>query len=428
MLGPTALEAPAGADVVRVTTARGDGRGDLGASAAAPRSRSPPRRSPTGGRPTTHASKVKKTRRARSRWRSSATRDILAALGARKNGTFLVGFAAETEDHEANAREKLTRKQLDAIAVNDVAGGRGFGPGENALVVLWGTDGRRELGRASEALLAARLVGRDARDPRKPQLTCCSRSTSATPRPSSARSTTPARWPGRGASRPRARRTADEYGILFSAFFSSAQLRHPRGRRDRRSARSSRSSIGRWSRAARNTSACARPAFTAATQTIIPVRTDRPAEVGADLVAAAIAARELVGAPSIAINFGTATTYGAIDRRRRATSASRSRPGLQVSLDALVGRTGEAAAGRAASAGARRSAAKRFRRCRAGSSTARSAPPRRSWRASAPRSAREARVIASGGLAAVIGGETPVIERVEPHLVLYGLHAHYRSL
>jgi hypothetical protein len=31
-------------------------------------------------------------------------------------------------------------------------------------------------------------------------------------------------------------------------------------------------------------------------------------------------------------------------------------------------------------------------------------------------------------LAAVIGGETSVIERVEPHLVLYGLRAHYLSL
>ena len=41
---------------------------------------------------------------------------------------------------------------------------------------------------------------------------------------------------------------------------------------------------------------------------------------------------------------------------------------------------------------------------------------------------QHARVIASGGLAAVIGGETPVIERVEPHLVLYGLRAHYLTL
>jgi phosphopantothenoylcysteine decarboxylase/phosphopantothenate--cysteine ligase len=83
--------------------------------------------------------------------------DILAALGARKNGTFLVGFAAETRDAETSGREKLVRKGLDAIAVNDVSGERGFGTGDNALVVLWGADGRRDLGRASKRELAARL-------------------------------------------------------------------------------------------------------------------------------------------------------------------------------------------------------------------------------------------------------------------------------
>ena len=85
------------------------------------------------------------------------TPDILAELGARKNGTFLVGFAAETENHEANAREKLRAKHLDAIAVNDVADGAGFGPADNALVLLWGDDGRRALGRASKRELARRL-------------------------------------------------------------------------------------------------------------------------------------------------------------------------------------------------------------------------------------------------------------------------------
>jgi type III pantothenate kinase len=36
-----------------------------------------------------------------------------------------------------------------------------------------------------------------------------------------------------------------------------------------------------------------------------------------------------------------------------------------------------------------------------------------------------ARVIASGGLAPVVAAETAVIERVEPHLVLYGLRVDY---
>ncbi|MHB8229363.1 MAG: bifunctional phosphopantothenoylcysteine decarboxylase/phosphopantothenate--cysteine ligase CoaBC [Vulcanimicrobiaceae bacterium] len=84
--------------------------------------------------------------------------DVLAELGRRKGETFLLGFAAETEDHEANAREKLARKNLDAIAVNDVSGARGFGAQENALVVLWGGGGRRELGTARKEVLAARLL------------------------------------------------------------------------------------------------------------------------------------------------------------------------------------------------------------------------------------------------------------------------------
>jgi phosphopantothenoylcysteine decarboxylase / phosphopantothenate---cysteine ligase len=85
------------------------------------------------------------------------TPDVLAALGERKDGTFLVGFAAETERHEGNAREKLQRKHLDAIAVNDVAEGRGFGPGENAIVFLFGEDGRKDLGRGDKETLAVRL-------------------------------------------------------------------------------------------------------------------------------------------------------------------------------------------------------------------------------------------------------------------------------
>jgi phosphopantothenoylcysteine decarboxylase / phosphopantothenate---cysteine ligase len=104
----------------------------------------------------THAAKVKKTDDAPP-LRLERNPDILAALGARKNGMFLVGFAAETDAHEANAREKLVRKHLDAIAVNDVSGERGFGPGDSSLVVLWGESGRRALPMASKRVLAGGL-------------------------------------------------------------------------------------------------------------------------------------------------------------------------------------------------------------------------------------------------------------------------------
>ena len=50
------------------------------------------------------------------------TPDILGELGKRKNGKLLVGFAAETENHQDSARRKLAAKNLDLIVVNSVAG------------------------------------------------------------------------------------------------------------------------------------------------------------------------------------------------------------------------------------------------------------------------------------------------------------------
>jgi phosphopantothenoylcysteine decarboxylase/phosphopantothenate--cysteine ligase len=155
VLGPTLVTPPAGADVVRVTSAA--------QMAAAALERAPhatiaiATAAVADWRPTAaSATKVKKTE-AVSSIALERTTDILAELGAHKNGTFLVGFAAETDAHETSAREKLARKHLDVIAVNDVSNERGFGTGENALTVLWGADGRRELGRASKRELAARL-------------------------------------------------------------------------------------------------------------------------------------------------------------------------------------------------------------------------------------------------------------------------------
>lgn len=85
--------------------------------------------------------------------------DVLSAIGERKKaGAFIVGFAAETAEHERHARQKLVSKRLDAIAVNDVSAQRGFGTGPNALTVLWGTEGKRDLGESAKSVLAARLL------------------------------------------------------------------------------------------------------------------------------------------------------------------------------------------------------------------------------------------------------------------------------
>jgi phosphopantothenoylcysteine decarboxylase/phosphopantothenate--cysteine ligase len=49
------------------------------------------------------------------------TIDILAELGRRKTSQLLVGFAAETDDLQRHALEKLRRKQLDLIVANDAS-------------------------------------------------------------------------------------------------------------------------------------------------------------------------------------------------------------------------------------------------------------------------------------------------------------------
>lgn len=65
------------------------------------------------------------------------TVDILAELGRVKpEGQVLVGFAAETHDVAANARDKLVRKNADLLVANDVsAPGVGFEHDTNAVVI-----------------------------------------------------------------------------------------------------------------------------------------------------------------------------------------------------------------------------------------------------------------------------------------------------
>src|SRR5690606_22763090 len=88
------------------------------------------------------------------------TPDVLAALGERKrDGQRLVGFALETHDGEAHARDKLRRKRLDWIVLNYAnEEGAGFGTGTNRVVLL-GAGGQREAlppmpkARVAEAIL-----------------------------------------------------------------------------------------------------------------------------------------------------------------------------------------------------------------------------------------------------------------------------------
>jgi phosphopantothenoylcysteine decarboxylase / phosphopantothenate---cysteine ligase len=85
------------------------------------------------------------------------TDDILATVAARADRPFVVGFAAETENVEQHAREKLMRKNLDLIAANEVGQCKAFDCDDNSLVVLW-RGGRAELPRLPKLALAQRLT------------------------------------------------------------------------------------------------------------------------------------------------------------------------------------------------------------------------------------------------------------------------------
>lgn len=92
--------------------------------------------------------------------------DILASVSSLGTGKrpYTVGFAAETENLEEYAREKLSAKSLDLIAANLVGEGRAFDKDENALVAYWagggedlGSGSKRELARSLLTLIAGRF-------------------------------------------------------------------------------------------------------------------------------------------------------------------------------------------------------------------------------------------------------------------------------
>ena len=86
------------------------------------------------------------------------TTDILATVAASsERPALVVGFAAETESVEQNARTKLLKKNLDMIAANEVGDAKVFECDDNHLIVLSRT-ARHDLGQASKAELAQRLV------------------------------------------------------------------------------------------------------------------------------------------------------------------------------------------------------------------------------------------------------------------------------
>jgi phosphopantothenoylcysteine decarboxylase/phosphopantothenate--cysteine ligase len=83
--------------------------------------------------------------------------DILASISQLPQRPYCVGFAAETENHVANAQQKLRTKQCDAIAVNDVSREDiGFDVDANALHLIPPTH-QWEIPKGSKAQVAHQL-------------------------------------------------------------------------------------------------------------------------------------------------------------------------------------------------------------------------------------------------------------------------------
>ena len=84
--------------------------------------------------------------------------DIISAVSlAEQRPDLVVGFAAETNDIQDYAQQKLRQKRLDLIAANQVGEGLVFGQETNALDIFW-EGGQKSLAEAPKREIARELI------------------------------------------------------------------------------------------------------------------------------------------------------------------------------------------------------------------------------------------------------------------------------
>ena len=87
------------------------------------------------------------------------TRDILSSLAAPDRDFLVVGFAAETNDLEENARKKLLEKNCDLVVGNDVSqSGSGMESDENEVTIFFRNGEIVKIPRSSKKNIARELV------------------------------------------------------------------------------------------------------------------------------------------------------------------------------------------------------------------------------------------------------------------------------
>ena len=87
------------------------------------------------------------------------TTDILKTMTERKGHQTVVGFAAETKDLAAYAKEKLKSKNLDWIVANDVSqAGAGFASDTNEVLLIAADGSFLQLGPSDKKDIAVELI------------------------------------------------------------------------------------------------------------------------------------------------------------------------------------------------------------------------------------------------------------------------------
>jgi len=154
--GPTVLADPFDVDVVRIQTAAEMARAvldrfencDIVIKTAAVSDYRPPSAATT---------KIKKDRTALT-LELEPTEDILKELGRRKTHQVIVGFAAETEDLQKNAAQKLAAKNLDIIAGNLIGSPESGFESDTNQVTLFFQNGRCENIPVMDKLAIAHII------------------------------------------------------------------------------------------------------------------------------------------------------------------------------------------------------------------------------------------------------------------------------
>jgi type III pantothenate kinase len=159
-------------------------------------------------------------------------------------------------------------------------------------------------------------------------------------------------------------------------------------------------------------------------RTGISIQYENPKEVGADRIANAVGAYDLYGGPTIIADFGTATTCDAVSASGAYLGGAIA-PGIEISMDALVGR-----------ASALRAVELKEPRNVLGKSTVESIQSGAVYGFAAQvdglcdrieQEIGECTVVSTGGLAELITPLSSSIQHIEPWLTLHGLRLVYEK-